>query len=94
MPCVRGHASATGWRISFSFADDELTVAAPKPELYDSFEWADPVGAGATADGVEAKFRARLAKKPKDRITKSVSRCGWVFSQGRPDPQVIYSGTS
>lgn len=64
-----------------------------KPELYDSFEWADPVGAGATADGVEAKLRARLAKKPKDRITKSVSQCGWVFSQGRPDPQVAFSGT-
>ncbi len=63
-----------------------------KPDHYDSLEWADPVGAGATANGVEAKFHARLADKPKDRITKSVSHCGWVFSGGQPDPLVVYSG--
>lgn len=65
-----------------------------KPEHYDSLEWAAPVGVGATADGVEAKLRARLADKPKDRITKSVARCGWVFSSSEPDPLVIYSGRS
>jgi hypothetical protein len=65
-----------------------------KPEHYDSLEWADPVGAGATASGLEAKLRARLADKPKDRITKSVAHCGWVFSRSEPDPLVIYSGRS
>lgn len=69
-------------------------VRPPKPQNYDGLEWADPVGAGATADQLEAKFRARLAQKPRDRVTKSVARCGWVFSGGHPDPQVVYSGRS
>ncbi|KAK4955171.1 hypothetical protein LTR10_007366 [Elasticomyces elasticus] len=34
MPTLDLNANATGWRISFSFADSELSVAAPKPELY------------------------------------------------------------
>ncbi|WP_449410401.1 hypothetical protein [Methylobacterium komagatae] len=70
------------------------TVRPIKPDHYESLEWADPVGAGATAEEVAAKLRARLAGKPKDRITKSVARCGWVFSCGQPDPSVIYSGSS
>jgi len=36
MPSIGSNANATGWRISFSFANSELTVAAPKPELYDN----------------------------------------------------------
>ncbi|KAK5132481.1 hypothetical protein LTR08_009027 [Meristemomyces frigidus] len=34
MPSISCTANATGWRISFAFADSELTVAAPKPERY------------------------------------------------------------
>ncbi|APT34585.1 hypothetical protein MCBMB27_05294 [Methylobacterium phyllosphaerae] len=68
------------------------TARPLKPEHYDSLEWADPVGADATASGLEAKLRARLADKPKDRITKSVAHCGWVFSGGQPDRLVVYSG--
>lgn len=67
-------------------------VRPSKPQHYDGLEWADPVGAGATADQLEAKLRARLARRPKDRITKSVARCGWVFSSGHPDPHVVYDG--
>ncbi|KAF2640442.1 beta and beta-prime subunits of DNA dependent RNA-polymerase [Massarina eburnea CBS 473.64] len=36
MPSIGSNANATGWRISFSFADGELAVAAPKPEPYDN----------------------------------------------------------
>lgn len=36
MPSSGSKANATGWRISFSLADSELTVAAPKPEPYDN----------------------------------------------------------
>ncbi len=32
MPSIGCTANATGWRISFAFADSELTVATPKPE--------------------------------------------------------------
>jgi hypothetical protein len=70
------------------------TIRPPKPQNYDGLTWADQAGAGATGDQVEAKFRARLAQKPKDRITKSVARCGWVFSGGQPDPLVVYDGRS
>ncbi|KAK3701581.1 DNA-directed RNA polymerase III complex subunit Rpc2 [Vermiconidia calcicola] len=34
MPSIGCTANATGWRISFAFADSELTVATPKPEPY------------------------------------------------------------
>ena len=34
MPSIGSYANATGWRVSFAFADSELTVATPKPELY------------------------------------------------------------
>ncbi|KAF2848204.1 beta and beta-prime subunits of DNA dependent RNA-polymerase [Plenodomus tracheiphilus IPT5] len=34
MPSIRSNANATGWRMSFSFADSELAVAAPKPKSY------------------------------------------------------------
>lgn len=36
IPSIGSTANATGWRISFAFADSELTVAAPKPDLYDN----------------------------------------------------------
>ena len=36
MPSIAHTANAVGWRISFSFANSELTVGAPKPELYDN----------------------------------------------------------
>ncbi|ORY04269.1 hypothetical protein BCR34DRAFT_604917 [Clohesyomyces aquaticus] len=36
MPSIGSNANATGWRISFSFSDSELAVAAPKPEPYDN----------------------------------------------------------
>lgn len=35
-PSVCSNISATEWRISFSFADSELTVAAPRPEPYEN----------------------------------------------------------
>ncbi|KAK3674047.1 DNA-dependent RNA polymerase II [Recurvomyces mirabilis] len=34
MPTIGSTARAVGWRISFAFAESELTVAAPKPEVY------------------------------------------------------------
>lgn len=70
------------------------TIRPPKPQNYDALTWADPAGAGASADQVQATLRARLAQKPKDRITKSVARCGWVFTGGHPDPLVVYDGRS
>jgi len=33
---IGSNANATGWRISFDFADTELAVAAPRPEPYDN----------------------------------------------------------
>ncbi|MGA4554914.1 hypothetical protein [Methylorubrum aminovorans] len=69
-------------------------IRPPKPEHYDDLQWADTLGTGVTADTLEAVFRARLERKPRDRITKSVARCGWVFSRGQPDPLVVYSGGS
>jgi DNA-directed RNA polymerase I subunit RPA2 len=36
MPSISSKANATGWHISFAFADSELAVAAPKPEPYDN----------------------------------------------------------
>lgn len=36
VPNIGSNANATGWRISFTFADSELAVAAPKPEPYDN----------------------------------------------------------
>lgn len=69
------------------------SMARPKkPEHYDGLQWADTLGAGTTADELEAVFRTRLGRKPRDRITKSVARCGWVFSRGQPDQLVVYSG--
>ncbi|KAK3092209.1 hypothetical protein LTR53_019639, partial [Teratosphaeriaceae sp. CCFEE 6253] len=36
MPSTGSKANATGWRISFAFADGDLTVGAPKPEPYEN----------------------------------------------------------
>ncbi|USW53763.1 Putative DNA-directed RNA polymerase, subunit 2, hybrid-binding domain, RNA polymerase, beta subunit [Septoria linicola] len=36
MPSIKCRANATGWRVSFAFAESELTVAAPKPVPYDN----------------------------------------------------------
>lgn len=63
-----------------------------KPDHYDQLEWANTVGSSIDADGLELRLRARLARKPKDRITKSVAQCGWAFSDYEPDLLVIYSG--
>lgn len=76
--------------VLFGYCGPGGTAPPPKPEQYDRLEWADTVGAGIVAEELEAKLRARLVRKPRDRITKSVAQCGWTFSNGRPDPLVIY----
>lgn len=76
--------------VLFGYCGPGSTRRPTKPEHYDQLEWADTIGAGITAADLETRLRERLARKPKDRITKSVAQCGWTFSEGRPDPLVIY----
>lgn len=64
----------------------------PKPAGYDLLVWAEPVGQGATREALEAAFRERLRKRPKDRLAKAVNQLGWIFSDLNPDGRVHYSG--
>ncbi len=78
--------------ILYGYCGPGSTNQPSRPDYYDELEWADTIGEGVTAVTLEARLRARLARKPKDRITKSVARCGWAFSGDRPDTYVVYDG--
>jgi hypothetical protein len=64
-----------------------------KPAGYDRLVWSNPHGQGASRERVETDFRARLAKKPKDRLSKAARFTGWTFTNGRPDESVVYTGS-
>lgn len=62
------------------------------PEGYERLVWAAPIGEGAEAVAIEARFRKNMARRPKDPLPKAANRLGWSFSNMQPDPTVVYTG--
>ncbi|MDP4025088.1 hypothetical protein Q8W71_20880 [Methylobacterium sp. NEAU 140] len=78
--------------VLYGYGGPTGTELPVKAATYDHLEWAEPIGAGARAEELELRLRTRLARKPKDRLTKSVAMCGWTFSDYQPDPRVVFTG--
>lgn len=79
--------------VIYGYCGPKSSTPPARPDHFDKLEWAHPVGAGTDAEDLQRRLRARLAKRPDDRVAKSVAQCGWAFSDYKPDPAVIYTGS-
>ncbi|ABY28888.1 hypothetical protein ASF55_17465 [Methylobacterium sp. Leaf119] len=77
----------------YGYTGSRSSLAPPKPSGYDNLIWPDPIGGGATVEGVTAIFRRKMARRPKDRLAKAARLVGWTFSDYLPDETVIFSGS-
>jgi hypothetical protein len=78
--------------ILYGYCGPSRSSAPIEPEGFEALAWAEPIGAGVGAADLERRWRRRLESRRKDRVTKTVSRCGWTFSDYRPDAKVVYDG--